>query len=453
MASPNSRQEIIVDFPTLKSPRSPLIVWSASVKQENYKHDMGKIVFRDWNLPEKIYVPGTPLAIKLINNGVVKTIPGYINHIRKTKTTGKKFTELVFVGASFKMKQKSQKVWKKVTVSQVARTIAKKYKFAADITPHKRVFPQIAQHGESDWEFLVKCAKKCGYLFRVDGVVLIFKPIDEEYTQLKNQAPTFDMSDSSKMFGSTLYSFVPIIGETTPFPQSTKSAKAYKGINPINNKAHAVTNSKKTTKRKISKPHIFYSFDTDKVVPSFDIAKSHAEAFSEVNKFPYRGEAEVVGTPDIVPGFPVYFTGVGSDYNGYWITLSVEHIITTETPFFYKYTTNLEAGIDSLGPANTWQGEIVSAPINARRASPKVNRRVLKPRLSPVLRSLLTSTTPDTTILFGKTSNSSITRSQSRNETISFWESTVSDLRGKQDKPSVRSAYTTARVRRRCCLN
>lgn len=447
----NLRQEIVVDFPTLKSPRSPLIIWSASIKQNRYTHDMGKIVFRDWNLPDKIYIPGTPLAIKLINNGITKVIPGYINHIRKTQTTGKRFTELVFVGASFRMKQKTQKVYKNVTVSQVARQIAKKYRLAADITNHKRVFPQLAQHGESDWEFLTKCAKKAGYLFRVDGITLVFKPIDEDYTFLRNQAPTFTMADSAKMFGSTLYSFVPIIGEHTPFPESTKASKAYKGINPITKKIHSITNPKSKTKRKISKPAIFDSFDTDTVVPSFDIAKSHAEAFSEMNKFPYRGEAEVFGTPDIIPGSPVYFTGIGSEYNGYWIALSVEHIITTETPFFYKYTTNLEVGTDSLGPANTWNGEIVSPPINARTASPRVTRRVLKPRLNPVLKSILTSTTPETNIIFGQISNTALSFSKARNETISFWESEIPDVRGKQDRPSTRSAYTTARVRRRCC--
>jgi len=210
-----SYKTIAVSFPTKKLKKRP-IVYSAKIKQDRYKHDMGTVVFRNWDLSEKVIPPGTPMTITLNSIRGTDSYTGFVHHVKKVMDTEKRFIEVTFIGASYRMKQKSQKVWKKVTMSQIAKTIAKKYKFAFDITPHKRVFPQLSQHGESDWEFLVKCAKKCGYLFRVDGTVLIFKPIDEYYKKYKNHAPSYILLS----FSGKEYSFCDVVvdgpRESTP---------------------------------------------------------------------------------------------------------------------------------------------------------------------------------------------------------------------------------------------
>lgn len=446
---------ISVSFPSIRLKKTP-IVYSSKIKQDRYKHDMGTVVFKNWDLSEKLIPPGTPITITLNSIRGVDSFSGFVHHVKKVMDTEKRFIEVTFIGASYRMKQKSQKVWKKVTVSQVARTIAKKYKFAADITPHARVFPQIAQHGESDWEFLVKCAKKCGYLFRVDGTTLVFKPIDEYYKKYKNYAPYYALqnlaSSGNDIKGSDLYNFTPIVGESIPFPEATKSSQAFNGVNPTTKKSNSYSKQKiKSGKRRLTKPPSFDSFDVNTVVPGIDIAKSHSDAFGEAVKFPYRAHGGVIGSPNLIPGMPIYLDGVGNEYSGYWILLSVEHIIhyisLTET----KYTTNIEVGIDSLGESLRLSENDYSYPADENKVyvEPNVRQTIIKP--GSRLRTRLLPTQNDSLLIFVKGKNFNRTRTRARNESYSYWESDIADVRLRQNKPSNRSIFVAQRLRRRLC--
>jgi len=450
-----SYKTISISFPTIKLKKLPK-VYSAKIKQDRYKHDLGTVVFKNWDLSEKLIPPGTPMTITLRSIKGIDSYSGFVHHVKKVMNTEKRFIEVTFIGASYRMKQKSQKVWKKVTVSQIAKTIAKKYKFAADITPHKRVFSQLAQHGESDWEFLVKCAKKCGYLFRVDGTTLIFKPIDEYYKKYKNYAPSYTLQNlatsGSTIKGSDLYHFTPIVGESIPFPEATKSAQSFNGVNPITKKSNSYSKQKlKSNKRKITKPPSFDSFDVNTVVPGMDIAKSHADAFNEMIKFPYRAHGGVVGSPNLIPGLPIYLGGIGTEYSGYWILLSVEHIVhyisLTET----KYTTNIEVGVDSLGPSTTTSQNEYSFPENESKIYVEPNIRQIPIKPTPILKTRLLPTQNESSLIFVKGKNFNRTKSKARNESYSYWESDIADVRLRQNKSSNRSIFVAQRLRRRLC--
>lgn len=450
---------IRVSFPTLRLSRNPMVL-SVKIKQERYNHDTGVITFKDWNLSESIIQPGSPILITLnsARYGVSKSIPGYVHHVKKTMNLEQRLTQVFFIGSSYVMKQKTEKVWKRVTLSQVARQIAKKYKFAADITSHPRVFAQLAQHGESDWEFLVKCAKKCGYLFRVDRTTLIFKPIDEYYRKYAQHSHVYTLpnlaTDASTIIGATMHSFTPIFGETIPYPDATKSAKSYSGVNPITKKSHKYSNQKTPkSKRQKVKPAIFDSFDTSVVAPGLDVAKSHAEAFSEMNKFPYRAMAEVIGNPDIMPGVPVYLNGIGNDFSGYWVPLAVEHLIHGVMNIDYKYVVSMEVGIDSLGPSNNSFLKNLSVPLPSysNQVYIEPNIRQVKNLDEPILKTSFIPTKPQYSINFGKIVNKAIDTTTERNESYSYWASSIADVRLRQNKPTARSAYTYQKVRRRCC--
>lgn len=453
-----STRTIEVSFPNAKMRTIP-IVYSAKLRQDRYMHDLGVVVLRNWDLPEKLIAPGTPMLIQLRSIKGTKQFPGFVSHIKKVIQTDKRFIEITFIGASNRMKQKRKKVWKKVTVSQVARKIAKDYKFAADVTNHPRVFSQLAQHGESDWEFLVKCAKKCGYLFRVEGTTLIFKPIDEYFNKYKYYAPTYTIanlaSDKRTIVGSDLYSFNPLIGENIPFPDSTKSAKSYSGVNPYTKKSHKYSSQRNVKgKRQNIKPPLFDTFDTNVVAPGIDIAKSHSDAFAEINKFPYRANGSVIGSPNLMPGMPIYLNGVGTEFNGYWIVLSLEHIIHNISPVDFKYVTNIEVGIDSLGPTNYSANDSAVAPLYENVVYVEPNIRQIAKTPSSLLRTIRIPTNNDFSVSYGKLTNRKRdTRTRAiRSESYSFWESqTPSNIRLRQNKPSNRSAYVAQKVRRRCC--
>jgi hypothetical protein len=443
-----------VNFPTLRSFKEPLL-YSLKIKQDRYTHDMGTITFRDWDLSEKILPPGTPVLITLNSIRGTKKYPGFVHHVKKVMTTEKRFVEITFIGASYRMKQKTKKVWKKSTVSQIAKTIAKKYKFTADITPHARVFPQIAQHGESDWEFLVKCAKKCGYYFRVDGTTLIFKPIDEFYKKYKKHSPSYNLQNipisAADIVGSDIYSFTPIVGESIPFLDATKSSTSFSGVNPITKKINSYSNQKdKNGKRQNKKPPLFDNFDVDTVVPGNDIAKSHSDAFDEMVKFPYRAHGAVIGSPKLMPGMPILLNGVGSEYSGYWMLLSVEHIVhfisLTET----KYTTNIEVGIDSLGQPrdslsflSTFEDTFYIEP-NIRQIV-SLSDSLLAVKSIPVKNEITTT--------FGSLQNQTKNAINFKNEQFSYWENLTPNTRLRQNKPSNRSVEIIKKLRRSCCGN
>jgi hypothetical protein len=66
--------------------------------------------------------------------------------------------------------------------------------------------------------------------------------------------------------------------------------------------------------------------------------------------FPYRATAEVLGNASLRPGMPIYLSGIGESYEGYWIILEAEHVIES-----LRYTTKLILGLDSLGKGNRWK--------------------------------------------------------------------------------------------------
>lgn len=451
------KKTVSVTFPALILKTKP-VVYSLKLKQDRYKHDVGKVTFKNWDLSEKIIPPGTPILITLRSIKGEKSYPGFVHHVKKVMETEKRFIEVTFIGASHRMKQKRKKVWKKVTVSQVAKRIAKSYKFAFDITNHPRVFSQLSQHGESDWEFLVKCAKKIGYYFRVDGTVLILKPIDEFFNRYKNHASSYYLSSAAltpnNIKGSDLYSFTPIVGESIPFSDATKSAKSFDGINPYTKKINSYTSQKNTKGKRINKkPPIFDSFDVDTVVPGNDIAKSHAFAFDELVKFPYRATGVVIGSPRLIPGMPIYLTGIGTDYTGYWILLSVEHVVhyisLTET----KYSTVIEVGIDSLGPTSLSNINIGFNELPERENIVYVEPNTRQNLSSPISLLNVKSIPVQNEVVntFGSINNRQRT-SKFRNELIATWENNLGDIRIKQDKSSNRSVYSAQKIKRsKCC--
>jgi hypothetical protein len=102
---------ITVDFPNTVLDRK-LTIWSANITQNRYSHDIGKLVFRNWNIPKEIIIVGSPMNITLTDGETSRQFVGYVHSIRKTNTVGKKFTEVYFIGSSYRMKQKSKKIYK-----------------------------------------------------------------------------------------------------------------------------------------------------------------------------------------------------------------------------------------------------------------------------------------------------------------------------------------------------
>lgn len=321
-------------------------VYRAQLKQQNYEHDYARIYFRDWGLSPKQAKPGTPISFKIDG----KEFFGYIHDIKNVQETGKHFTEVGIIGASYVMRQASQQVYKNMTADQVVVKIAKKYGFAYKVVPHKRVYPQIAQAGMTDWELMVKLAKQCGYFLRAENTSLYFQPLLQDFEELIYESRRFVKNDAGFKDFYPLYTFKPMVGETLAHHGADKSATSIAGIDPLSGKFFKYTTQKRSeTTRSISQPELFDRHATDVVVNSYTAAVSEAASADDKSRFPYFAEAEVIGTIKLRPGMPVYLDGIGDEYSGYWTVLRVDHYVVETELNKQRFTTRIAVGTDALG--------------------------------------------------------------------------------------------------------
>lgn len=373
---------ITVNFP--ETSLQPEVIYSANIYQKRYAHETVCLYFKDWGVQYDVVKPGTPIKLTLHAFHETKDIYGYVHHINLERTPGKNFTELVVIGSSFPMKQQAQVVYKNTTADQVIKEIASKYNFVAYAVPHPRVYPQISQAGHSDWEFMVRLAKQCGYTLRATNTELYFQPIMDDYTNYREEAPKFIMRPAGNPEGSTIYSFRPMIGETIPYEDATKAAISVNGVDITSASPISITQQIRNTKTRVKQQVEFFDkFDTETVVPDALVADYEAAAAEHRNYFPYRGSAEVLGNPSLRPDMPVYLDGIGEPYSGYWVILEVHHCIVEEELNRQRYTTTLLLGTDSLGKAAQWTD---SKTILTPDYSPKrtIIPNVLQTKVKPI---------------------------------------------------------------------
>ena len=323
---------------------------------------MAFLTFNEWDASFDSIKPGIPVSINIKEPRNARDFYGYVHHIEPKKTPGSDNVTVAVIGASFVFKQARQDVYTNISASDVAVKFALDHGFAYSVTPHPRIYPQIAQSGQSDWQLLVRLAKQSGYTLRADNTELYFQPLTEDFTKYKYEAQRFYMNDANNPEGSTIYSFKPIVGETLSYEEGAKSATAVSGIDLLRDKkAFAVTKQKvETTLRAKRQDDFFDRFQATTTAIDFTSAMYEAEAADVLTMFPYRAEVEVLGNTQLKPNMPVYLEGLGSDYSGYWIILNTEHNIDN-----LVYTTKMTVGIDSLGSANVWKdGKSLVIPPN-----------------------------------------------------------------------------------------
>ena len=331
---------------------APSRVSSFRLVQEKYKHEIAYLTFNEWEVFFDLVKPGIPVDVVYQEEKSERTFYGYVHHIEPVKTPGSNHIKVILIGASYVFKQASQKIYKNTTASAVVKEIAERNEFSYSIVDHPRVYPQIAQSGISDWLFMVRLAKQCGYSLRSENTTIYFEPLTEDFTTYKSQANIFEMRNANDPEGSTIYSFNPIIGETLHWEAGSKSATAVSGIDLTNaNTNFAVTRQvRDVTVRQNKTEEFFDRFANQVVALDHSSATYEAEALDMLTMFPYRATVEVLGHAELRPGMPVYLSGIGESYEGYWIILETEHIIEN-----LMYTTKLIVGLDSLGKGNRWK--------------------------------------------------------------------------------------------------
>ena len=336
-----------IQFPTLDTQLTRAAEFTHT--HARYEHEMVDIYFGDWGVSYESLITGTPVSATMSGVGSSRTMNGYIHHVSPDLSPAKNYVKVTVIGSSYTFKQQSQRVWVDATADQIVADIANSHNFSYIATPSERVYDQVSQAGMSDWELLVKLAKQNGYSLKADNTTIVFQPLTQEFTDMRQQAALYAMSGlDTKLTG--IYSFKPLIGEAIPFTDAKKTTVAVGGVDRKNSVDHVNTNQTtiQTTRSKSTAP-TFDSYHTNVVAPTYEIAKYESDAADERNRYAYRGEVVINGNPTLLPDSPIYLDGLGSTYSGYWTVLSVENYVNKEV-----YTTTLEVGTDSLGLATKW---------------------------------------------------------------------------------------------------
>lgn len=362
---------VTLEFPLSQKP--PQRVSSFTLTQERYAHEVAVVKFRDWDLRKTHINPGEPVKCIIKGKNSSREFVGYIHDIKPEITPGKNFTTLTLIGASYKLKQQRQRVFENTTASAVIKSIAQEYKFSAYVQDHPRVYDQIVQAGHSELQFMARLARQCGYSLRIENTSLYFQDLTSDFTNYRQTATSFYMSGANEPKGSTLYSFNLTLGESVQYADSYKSATQIAGVDPRTKETSILTaQTREETLRETAKTEFFDSYDTKVVAPSYLATLYEASSNQLRQRFAYRARVQVFGTPTVGPDKPVYLTGIGPEYSGYWIVLSAQHQIIETAPNIFQYTTFLEVGADSIGTANVWKDQAILAPsdIKVRRLIP-----------------------------------------------------------------------------------
>lgn len=366
-----------VEFPTLSIPLTR--GYSLMSTHARYEHEVLTIRFIDWNVTYDSVSDGTPVIVTLQGIGTQRVINGYVHHITPDVAPDKNYVDITVIGASRVFKQQSQKVWYDTTADQVITDIAQSNNFDFVAIPHPRKYDQISQAGMSDWELMVKLAKQNGYTLKADNTTLIFQPLTQDFTEMRQQASYYVMRGLDQK-ATGIYSFKPLIGENIPYADAVKATVAVSGVDRETAVSHAYTNQNpvKTTRTKSIDP-IFDTYHTNVVAPTYEIAQYEAAAADERNRYAYRGEVVIQGNPTILPDAPLFLDGLGPTYSGYWTALSVNHNIKGNA----EYTTTIVVGADSLGTASSWtDNKDISAPNQnvTRVITPGIKQKNIVPK-------------------------------------------------------------------------
>lgn len=368
------------NFVTINFPNNsvqPKQVYRTTLYQEVFAHDYAEIELRDWNVDQLNIKPGSLMTLTIKG----KTYHGYVHHLKNEQSTTKHFTTIGFIGASYVMKQASQKIYRNVSADQVISAIAQKYGFAYKVTPHPRIYNQIAQAGLTDWELMVKLAKQNGYFLRAENTEIYFQPLTEDFFNLITEASTFQKAEGGFKSINPIYSFKPVISETLEQFGFKKSAVSIAGVNPLTGSTFKITNqSPDSNSRKIYNPEFFDEHNTVEVANDYQTAQYLSDANNEYSRYPYAAEVETIGVSSLRPCLPVYFGNVGAEYTGYWTILSIAHEIVEENLNQQIYTCIIQAASDSLGKITDPRLPEKPARIPTRKLIPNQVNYNVKPK-------------------------------------------------------------------------
>ncbi len=347
-----------------------------TISEREFAHDLAIAHIPFEYAGSKRYETGTPVEVRwgTVYPNNTNRFYGYVHHTEPVYTRGGRggrshTLKVVCIGASYRLKQPRQRVWKMRTAPSVVRELANLVKFSGDVQPHGDIRESIANPGVSDWRFMVEQAQRIGYTFYVSNTDVHFHDRITRFRRLQRSAPVFfARQPGDNTLGDSIYAFHIIVGETTP-DGGDQAIRVIQGVDPrfaevVSALDRVGTPIREQLAQRSFSPE-FLKYETDIVAQNIGSATTQLEGLARKNRWHYVANAEVVGVPSVHQGSPVFFEGLGPRDSGYWYVEGVEHVIRPD-----DYRMYLSLGRDS-------------SYVTRSRPQEAAGRRVIRQRFDP----------------------------------------------------------------------
>lgn len=342
-----------VSWPSLPSLKSqPLRI---DLIQKQYSHD---VAILEYSMVSPLYFEtiktGILVEFTWTQENLSRTWVGYVSSIDRVVNSRRDISMKIHcVGASYPLKQRATRVFYNSSIPEAVEIVAKEFGLKYLGVNHTRRFDQLAMAGHSYWEWMQEQAKRIGYALVIDGINLIFKPVDEIINEKFSTSPimSFDTTPTtanSMYLDRTLDYFKALNGEHIETSSELRMNKIVGGVDPITSKsvvAISAPNTIGTSVRDNASDVLFDDFKTGEVANGGNAVSQAAEGIAHISRFAMPADAKGQGDPRLGPFTPVFITGTGELTDGYWLVREVRHIIHRSG----DYIADLKLVTDGLG--------------------------------------------------------------------------------------------------------
>lgn len=269
---------------------------------------------------KKTVTAGSALVLYWGHGARTDSFIGYVHSFRPSTDGYRRGTEIVAVSAAYPMFNESGRTFYQVGIHNIAQQIGDDYRFQVETDPHPHVHDQVLQKSESDWSLLARLGNQWGYVLMLDGVTLLFRPLDKVLEENYRMAIPAKTYSSFATRGAQILSFHETYSATDAVAVSRVS---FKGVNPIDVEPISEIESADVGEK------IFEEIDTGSPVTSNLEGEMRARAISAEKKFPFFASA-TFSAPYRRRPLDV-FRIVHDERPQTWTVLSVKHIVDGRT--------------------------------------------------------------------------------------------------------------------------
>lgn len=344
------------------------VVDSARLRRREFEHEILVV--------ETSRLTGSQLRLRSMDPVIVRlkgisnapiTFVGYVHEIHESgsRAVADHKHEIICVGPTYRMMQSRQKTWRDVTISDVARTLAKNYRLTADVENHSLRLSSLHQTGESDWAFLCRLARQFGYVVYPVGTTLHFHSRGRDLLARQNAAIKRvyrQIPDDS----SQVFEFNAALGEATVGKEGRTAVRVAGGVDKHGQIFRSYQDTLTAAQRGTTSSGLFAVNDLTINAQSPEELQARLRGAQERTLYKYIATSHMMADPRTRPGSMIYLEGLDNGYDGFWTVTGVDHHFDN----LHQYRMDVNLGTDSLGkPKATWRPQRVVDTAQRKRSS------------------------------------------------------------------------------------